>query len=175
MQEHATRRRVLSLRRLSNSTCCFEGLLEGPVRFLEGSVLRRERFYRRRLEGRKNTSFRIVRPPSRAPYKRGLKPKILREIRGEIGPGTSAFSGLIGAFPTFSLYSVRTLPSLQNLEWERGVGANLVVSQDRKGVTTKLVESLDSPKSVDSVESRENSWILLCFPESGGSLESLEL
>ena len=48
-----------------------------------------------------------------------------------------------------------------------------------KGVITKGVFSLEeslleSLKSLDSLEPLENGRILLCFPESGGSLESLE-
>ena len=45
----------------------------------------------------------------------------------------------------------------------------------KKGVITKgdfsLEESLESVKSLESLESLENGRILLCFPESGGSLE----
>ena len=36
------------------------------------------------------------------------------------------------------------------------------------------VKSLEPLKSLDSLESPENGWILLCFPQSGGSLKSLE-
>ena len=47
-----------------------------------------------------------------------------------------------------------------------------------KGVITKGVFSLEqspeSLKSPNSLESLENGRILLCFPESGGDLESLE-
>ena len=47
-----------------------------------------------------------------------------------------------------------------------------------KGVITKgvfsLEESLESLKSLDSLESLGNGRILLCFPQSGGSLRSLE-
>ena len=67
-------RRVL--RRFFNSKCFLEGFLEGACKgcsvktrflegFLEGSVSYKA--LRRCLEGR-NTSFRRVRPPSRAPY-----------------------------------------------------------------------------------------------------------
>ena len=43
-----------------------------------------------------------------------------------------------------------------------------------KGVFS-LEESLESLKSLKkSLESLENGRILLCFPESGGSLETLE-
>ena len=69
------------LRRFYNSKCFLEGFLEGVSKgfskdkFLR-RVLRRERFIegalRRCLEGR-NTSFRRVRPPSRAPYFLGKK------------------------------------------------------------------------------------------------------
>ena len=37
-----------------------------------------------------------------------------------------------------------------------------------------LEESLESLISLDSLESLKNSWILLCFPQSGDPLESLE-
>ena len=50
-------------------------------------------------------------------------------------------------------------------------------SGPEKGVITKgvfsLEESLESLKSLDFLESVENGWILLYFPQSGG-LESLE-
>ena len=40
-----------------------------------------------------------------------------------------------------------------------------------KGVITKRVfsleESLETPKSLNSLESLEDGWILLCFPRSG--------
>ena len=46
-----------------------------------------------------------------------------------------------------------------------------------KGVTTKgvfsLEESLKSRKSLNSLDSLENGQILLCFPQSGSSPESL--
>ena len=51
-------------------------------------------------------------------------------------------------------------------------------SGTEKGVVTKgvfsLKESPESPKSLNSPESLENAPILLCFPQSGGSLDSLE-
>ena len=54
----------------------------------------------------------------------------------------------------------------------------LKLSGPEKGVITKgvfsLEESLESPKSLHSLESLENGRILLSFPQSGGSLESLD-
>ena len=51
-------------------------------------------------------------------------------------------------------------------------------SGPEKGVITKgvfsLEESLESLKSLNSPESLENGRVLLCFPESGSSLESLD-
>ena len=48
----------------------------------------------------------------------------------------------------------------------------------KKGVITKgvfsLEESLESPKSLNSLESLEHGRILVCFPQSWVSLESLE-
>ena len=47
-------------------------------------------------------------------------------------------------------------------------------SGPEKGVITKGVFSLEeSLESLDSLKSLENGRILLCFPQSGGSLESL--
>ena len=47
-----------------------------------------------------------------------------------------------------------------------------------KGVITKgvfsLEDSLESLKPLDSLESLGDGRILLCFPQSGGSLETLE-
>ena len=47
-----------------------------------------------------------------------------------------------------------------------------------KGVITRgvfpLEESLEFLKSLNSLEFLENGRILFCFPQSGGSLESLE-
>ena len=60
----------------------------------------------------------------------------------------------------------------------RGGGVFRVLSGPEKGVITKgvfsLETSLESPKSLDSLESLENGRILLCFSQSGGSLKSLE-
>ena len=51
-------------------------------------------------------------------------------------------------------------------------------SFSKKGIIAKgvvsLEESLESLKSLNSLVSLENGRIPLCFPESGGSLESLE-
>ena len=51
------------------------------------------------------------------------------------------------------------------------------VNRGEKGVITQGVfsveESLNSPKRLNSLESLENGQIILCFPQSGGSLESL--
>ena len=53
-----------------------------------------------------------------------------------------------------------------------------LISGPEKGVITKGVfsreESLESLKTLNSLESLENGRILLCFPQSGSSLESLE-
>ena len=57
-----------------------------------------------------------------------------------------------------------------------GVAATLagvaLHSGAEKGVITKGVVSLE--ESLQSLESPENGQILLCFPQSGGSLESLD-
>ena len=59
-----------------------------------------------------------------------------------------------------------------------GGAETLVKSQTEKGVITKGVFSLEeSPESLESLsspESLENGRSRLCFPQSGGSLESLE-
>ena len=60
-----------------------------------------------------------------------------------------------------------------------GSVAYMLNSGPDKGIITKgvflLEESLESLKSLDFLESLENGWILLCFPESAGSPESLDL
>ena len=48
-------------------------------------------------------------------------------------------------------------------------------SGPEKGVTTKGVFSLEeSLKSLDSLDTLKNGRNVLCFPQSGGYLESLE-
>ena len=51
-------------------------------------------------------------------------------------------------------------------------------SRPEKGVITKgvfsLEESLESVESPNYLESLDNGRLLLCFPQSAGSLESLE-
>ena len=63
--------------------------------------------------------------------------------------------------------------------WAPDLGISIPdCSGPEKGVITKgvisLEESLESLKSRNSLESLENGWLLLYFPESGGSLKSLE-
>ena len=51
---------------------------------------------------------------------------------------------------------------------------NFINFRDQKKKVLSMDESLDSLKSLDSPGSLENGRILLGFPHSGGSLESLE-
>ena len=96
----------------------------------------------------------------------------------------------------FAFLERQTTACLSHFEPKRGKGRNKKGNQigrafwskrelsrqiaigTRKGVITKgvlsLEESLESPKSLNSLESLENGQILHCFPLSGGSLESLE-
>ena len=65
-------------------------------------------------------------------------------------------------------YAIQTPKLLCNL-WLSGPEEGVIM----KGVFS-LERSLQSPKCLDSWESLEKGRILLCFPQSGGSLESLD-